>query len=147
MALDLNHAYRWIDPPELESYTGGTFESRIEEDGTRRGFKALTINPRLRFEGRKIRVRVPVNGSIRNSIRCVRYTVLPRRIQEGNERIGDPKEAKYIVESEIRVADGTPIPEGTKFIVMPGAGVDQEIAKALGKRYVITWSNDQQGAS
>lgn len=33
-ALISDHAYRWIDPPEFESCMSGTFESRIESDGT-----------------------------------------------------------------------------------------------------------------
>lgn len=137
-ALGVNCAYRWIDPPELGSYTGGTFESRIEEDGARRGFKALTTNPELWFEGRKIKINVPIDDIIRNSIRCVHYTALPRRILESDERIDDPKEARYAVESEIRVPDGTPIPPGTEFVLMSGTRVDRAVTKELRRRHKVT---------
>ena len=137
-ALGADWAYRWIDPPELESCTGGTFESRIEEDGARRGFKALTVNPELRFKERKIRLRVPMDGTIRGSIRCVQYTALPRRMRESDERIDDPKEARHPVESEIRVPDGTPIPLGTEFVVMASTRVDRVLTKELRRRYKVT---------
>ena len=137
-ALGSDRAYRWIDPPELESYTSGTFESRIEEDRTRRGFKALTANPELWFEGRKIKIHVPIGDIIHTSIRCVQYTTLPRRMRESDERIGDPKEAVHAAESEIRVPDGTPIPPGTEFVVMEDAGIDRVVTKELRRRYKVT---------
>lgn len=137
-ALTADHVYRWIDPAELESCASGTFESKIEADGTRRGFKALTVNPRLWFDGRKIRMRVPMNGAMRKGIRCVRYTVLPRDIDGKDERVGDPKEIRHADESEIRVPDGTPIPQETDFAVLQGATVSRETIKALGATYRIT---------
>lgn len=137
-ALALDYVYRWIDPPEVGSCVGGTFESRIETNGKRRGFRALTANSKLRFDKRKIRMRVPMDSIIRRSIWCVRYTALPRRIDEKDERIGDPKSAEHAAEAEIRVPDGTPIPRKTDFAVMHGARIDKGIAKALGARYRIT---------
>lgn len=125
-AIDSDHVYRWIDPPELASCTGGTFESRIELDGTRRGFKALSANPGLRFGGRKVRMQVPVNDAMRRGIQCVRYTVLPRLMPEKNERIRDPKSARHAAEAEVRVPDGTPIPIGTDFVVLPGTKIDKK---------------------
>ena len=140
-ALGRNHTYRWLDPPEIESCVGGTFESRIEDNGTRRGFKALTVDPELWFDGRKIRMRVPIDRSMRGSIRCVQYTVMPRHMEEKDERIGDQKSARYAMEAEIRVPDGTPIPAGTDFAVLRNAGIGREEAKALGARYEIRWSD------
>lgn len=136
-ALGADRTYRWIDPPELEIYTSETFESRIEEDGARRGFKALTTNPKLWFEGRKIKIQVPIGNIIHTSIRCVRYTTLPRRMRESDERIDDPKEAVHAAESEIRVPDGTPIPSETEFVVMQDAGIDRVVTKEL-RRYKVT---------
>lgn len=141
-ALALDYVYRWIDPPEMGSCAGGTFESKIEADGTRRGFKALTTNPMLVFEERKIQMRVPMGDTVRGDIRCVRYTALPRRIGEKDERIGDPKSVEHAAEAEIRVPDGTPIPPRTHFAVLPGARIDSEVAMALGARYRITWRGE-----
>ena len=140
-ALASDHAYRWIDPPELHGCVGGTFESRIETDGTRRGFKALTANPGLWLNRRKVQMRAPIDGSLRRRIRCVRYTALPRQIRNMNERIGDPKSAKYAAEAEMRVPDGTPIPPKTVLVVLQGAGIDGDVAKALGARHKIVWLN------
>lgn len=135
----VDYAYRWIDPLEIKSCAGRTFESRIEADGTRRGFKALTVNPELWFDKRDIRMRVPVRGAMRESIQCVQYTVLPRQLREEDERIGDPKSAEHAFESEIRVPDGTPIPQGTDFVVLSDARIDSEVAEALRAEYRIIW--------
>lgn len=139
-ALSLDYAYRWIDLPEVGSCVGGTFESRIEADGKRRGFKALTIDSELVYGERKIRMRVPMDNTIRGCIWCVRYTALPRRIKEKDERIGDPKSAEHAAEAEIRVPDGTPIPSKTDFVVLKGARIDKDTTKALEARYRITWN-------
>lgn len=136
-ALNRDYVYRWIDPPEIQSCMGGTFESKIEADGTRRGFKALTVNPGLWFDERRIQMRVPMDSVMRMSTWCVRYTVLPRDIGERDERIGDPKSAKNVIESEVRVPDGTPIPPTTDFAVLSGAGISEDVGKALGARYGI----------
>ena len=53
-ARTARRAYRWLDPPELESYINGTFESRVESNHTRRGFKALSMNPGLNFDTRSV---------------------------------------------------------------------------------------------
>ena len=81
---------------------------------------------------------VPMNGAMRKAIRCVRYTVLPRDINGKDERIDDPKEIRHANESEIRVPDGTPIPQETDFVVLRGAKISRETVKALGTRYRIT---------
>ena len=140
-ALGRDHACRWIGLPEIESCAGGTFESRIEDDGTRRGFKALAANPELWLGGRKIRMRVPADSAVRRSIRCVQYAALPRQTRGKDERIGDPKSAKHASEAETREPDGAPIPPGTDFAVLAGAGVDREAAKVLGSRYRIEWAD------
>lgn len=137
-ALASDYAYRWIDPPEIESCAGGTFESKVEADGTRRGFKALTANPGLWFDEREIKMKVPVGGAMRKNIRCVQYTVMHRDLKENEERVCDPKSAEYASEAEIRVSDGTPIPLGTEFFVSPDARIDRELAKKVGTRYRIT---------
>lgn len=139
-ALASDRVYRWIDPPELRSCMEGAFESRVEADSTRRGFKALTINPGLRFERRKIQMRVPIDDVVRRSMRCVLYTVMPRDMEAKDERMCDPKEAKHAAESEVRVPDGTPIPPGTDFVVLQNANISGEVAKALGAKYRITWA-------
>ena len=107
-------AYRWIDPPELESYLGGTFESRVEDDLTRRGFKALSMSHDLKFLLRKVMMAVPLD-CMRGRIKCVRYTCLPRKLKARNERIEDAKSALNAVEAEVRAPDGTAVPSGTVF--------------------------------
>ncbi len=138
-ALASDHVYRWIDPLEIGSCMTGVFESRIEADGARRGFKALTVNPGLRFGGRKIQMRVPMSDAMRRNVRCVQYTALPRDMEEKDERVDDPKEAEHASEAEVRVPDGTPIPPETDFVVLPGAEIGRDNAEALGARHRIRW--------
>ena len=52
----------------------------------------------------------------------------------GDEEIGDPKSARRAIEAEARAPDRTPIPPGTGFAVMAGAGVCREAVQALGSR-------------
>ena len=130
-------AYRWLDPPELESYLNGTFESRVESSRTRRGFKALSMNPNLNFEMRKVALEVPLDHVMRKSIRCVRYTVMPREMDGPDERISDSKNALYLREAEVRVPDGTAVPPGTVFTVKQGTYVDQDVIAALAKNHVV----------
>ena len=75
-----NEALRWMDPPELQSYLEGTFESKVECGGTRRGFRALSLNPALNFLLRPVALVVQLDPGIRRSLRHVRYTALPRYI-------------------------------------------------------------------
>ena len=130
-------AYRWLDPPELESYANGTFESRVEGDHTRRGFKALSMNPGLNFEMRSVVLKVPLGHVIRKSIRCVPYTIMPRDIDAPDERISDAKNMAFAAEAEVRVPDGTAVPSGTVFTIKPDAGVDQGVVMALEKKYTV----------
>lgn len=130
-------AYRWLDPPELESYVNGTFESRVESNHTRRGFKALSMNPSLNFDMRRVALEVPLGHGMRKSIRCVPYTIIPRRIAVPDERISDPKNMAFTAEAEVRVPDGTAVPPGTVFTIKPDAGVDQGVVMALEKKYTV----------
>lgn len=95
----------------------------------------MSVNPELQFGKRKIRIRVPMNDAIRRNIWCVRYTAMPRKIEEEDERIGDPKSAKYVAEAEIRVPDGTPIPSESDFAVMSDAKIGEDLTKDLGAGY------------
>ena len=133
-----HEAFRWMDPPELQSYLGGTFESKVEFGGTRRGFKALSLNPRLNFLLRPVALRVPLVPDMRRSLWHVRYTALPRRIEEKDERIADPKNAVNVEEVEVRVPDGTAVPPDSAFVVRAGTTVDERIAGALEGRYEVT---------
>ena len=130
-------AYRWLDPPELKSYLGGTFESRAEGAQSRRGFKALSMNPNLNFELRRVALEVPLDHGMRKSIRCVRYTVLPREVEGPDERISDPKNALYAREAEVRVPDGTAVPSGAVFTIKQGTRVDQNVVMALEKNHAV----------
>lgn len=130
-------AYRWLNPPELESYLNGTFESKAESGRTRRGFKALSMNPDLNFELREVLLEVPLGPDIRKSIRCVRYTVMPREIEVCDERISDQKSAQFSVEAEVRVPDGTAVPTGAIFTIKQGTRVDQGVIEALEKNHAI----------
>lgn len=130
-------AYRWLDPPELKSYLGGTFESRVEGALARRGFKALSMNSNLNFELRRVVLEVPLDHAIRRSIRCVRYTVLPREVEGPDERISDPKNALYAREAEVRVPDGTTVPSGAVFTIRQGAQVDQNVVMELEKNHTV----------
>lgn len=131
-------AFRWMDPPELESYLSGTFESRVESNHMRRGFKALSMNPDLKFLSRKVMMTVPLNNDIRDCVRCIRYTALPRRVKAEDERIGDDKSARNAVEAEIRVPDGTPVPAGTTFTLQKNTSVDRRVITRLGEMYAVT---------
>ena len=129
--------YRWMDPPKMESYLGGTFESRAEDDHTQRGFKALSVNPKLKFLLREVMMAVPLNQEIRRRVKCVRYTSLPREVEARGERITDDKTSLYVNEAEVRVSDGTPVPPGTTFTIERGAPVDERVVRMLGKMYAV----------
>ena len=116
---------------------GGTFESRIEDDLTRRGFKALSMNPRLKFLSRKVKMEVPLGYDVRRRVNCVRYTSLPRQIEAKDERIEDAKNSSNATEAEVRVPDGTPIPAGTTFTVQEGASVDRRVVGRLKEMYSV----------
>ena len=136
-ARTAHSAYRWLDPPELESYVSGTFESRVESNLTRRGFKALSMNPSLNFDMRRVVLEVPLGHVLRKSIRCVPYTIIPREIDVPDERVSDPKNMAFAAEAEVRVPDGTAVPSGTVFTIKPDARVDQGVVMALEKKYTV----------
>lgn len=132
-------AFRWLDPPELESYMGGTFESRVEDNRARRGFKALSMNSSLNFLSRGIMMTVPLNRNMRRRVRCVRYTTLPRQVKAEDERIEDAMTATNTSEAEIRVPDGTPVPSGTTFTVGRDVRVDRRVIDMLGEMYAVNY--------
>ena len=144
-ALTARNAYRWLDPSELQSYLNGTFMSKAEGDGTRRGFKALSMNRNLNFLSRKVMITVPLDPDIRRSLRRVHYTALPRYIGEKNERIGDPKNAANAGEAEVRVPDGTAVPPGSVFVVKPGTPMSGDVVRALARKYTVTWQGVRHG--
>ena len=109
----------------------------MEFGGTRRGFKALSLNPRLNFLLRPVALIVPLGPDMRRSLWHVRYTVLPRDIEEKNERIADPKNAVNVEEAEVRVPDGTAVPPDSAFVVRAGTTVDERIVGALEGRYEV----------
>lgn len=132
-----NAAYRWMDPPELDSYLGGTFESKEEDNRTRRGFKALSMNPDLNFLLREVKMTVPLNCDMRKHVKCIRYTTLPRQVEVKDERITDEKSGGNANEAEIRVPDGTPVPVGTTFTARQSAPVDKHVIVRLNKMYTV----------
>ena len=132
-------AYRWMDPPELDSYLGGTFESKEEDNYTRRGFKALSMNPTLNFLLRGVMMTVPLNRDMRRCLKCVRYTALPRQIRVEDERIADEKSGGNAKEAEVRVHDGTPVPAGTIFTVQQGVPVDRSVIARLNEMYAAKY--------
>ena len=136
-ARTARRAYRWLDPPELESYINGTFESRVESNHTRRDFKALSMNPGLNFDTRSVALEVPLGHVMRKSIKCVPYTIIPREIDIPDERISDPKNMAFAAEAEVRVPDGTAVPSGTVFTIKPNARVDQGVVMSLEKKYIV----------
>lgn len=132
-------AFRWLDPPELESYLGGTFESRVEDNRARRGFKALSMNPSLKFFLRKVTMTVPLDRGIRRRVKCVRYTTLPRQVKVEDERITDAMAGANVSEAEIRVPDATPVPAGTTFTVGHDAQVDRRVIAMLKEMYTVKY--------
>lgn len=70
------------------------------------------MNPRLRFLSRKVMMEVPLDHGMRGHVKCVLYTSLPREMKARDERIADVKNAFGANEAEVRVPDGTPVPQG-----------------------------------
>ena len=126
-------AYRWPDPPELESCLTGAFEGKEESGRTRRGLKALSTNPNLNFGPRKVALKAPLDHGIRKSIRCVRDAVMPREVDGPDEGISDPKNASYAREAEAGVPDGTAVPSGAAFTIKQGARMGQDTVMARDK--------------
>ena len=105
--------WRRMDLREVPSYEGGTFESRMEKDGGRRGYMALSMYDSPYFGVRLASMRVPIDGIVRRVVKPVVYTALPRTLQPFQERIDDAKEIRHAGETECRMPDGTRVPGGT----------------------------------
>ena len=108
---------RYIDIVELQSYVRGTFESRTEDGGDHRGFKALSTYKNHFSLKRPITVEVPIDENVRRVVRAVAYTALLRPLTRAEERIDDKKHIRHAVETECRVPDGTRVPSGTRMWV------------------------------
>ena len=104
--------FRWMDPEELQSYEHGTFESKMEEGGKRREYKAFSLGINVHSR-RPMSIMVPIDDAIRGKLRAVTYTALPRLISRKDERIGDRKHLSYAHETECRLPDGTRVPRGS----------------------------------
>lgn len=104
--------FRWMDPEELQSYESGKFESKIEEGGGCRGYKAFSLGINI-HRRRPMSIIVPIDDAIRDKLRAVTYTALPRPISRADERIGDRKHLSYAHETECRLPDGTRVPRGS----------------------------------
>ena len=105
---------RWMDMEELASYLDGTFESRTEKDGGRRGYKALSLGENIHADQRPASLAVPADGTMRGAIRAAAYTALPRFVPPQDERIGNQKHLSYAHETECRLPDGTRVPRGAR---------------------------------
>ena len=110
--------WRWMDLKEVPSYEGGTFESRLEKDGGRRGYKALSMYDNPYSGVRRAEMSVPIDSAVRRAVKPVVYTALPRSLQSFQERIDDAKEIRHAGETECRIPDGTRVPDGTKIEIL-----------------------------
>ena len=105
---------RWMDMAELASYLDGTFESRTEADGGRRGYKALSLGKNIHADQRPASLAVPADDATRGAIRAAAYTALPRFVPPRDERIDSQKHLSYAHETECRLPDGTRVPRGAR---------------------------------
>ena len=110
---------RWMDMDELASYLDGTFESRTEQDGGRRGYKALSLGKNI-HSTRPASLEVPADDAIRGAIRAAAYTALPRFVLPKDERIDNQKHLSYAHETECRLPDGTRVPRGARIRINRG---------------------------
>ena len=110
--------WRRMDLKEVPSYEGGTFESRMEKDGGRRGYMALSMYDSPYFGVRLASMRVPIDGIVRRAVKPAVYTALPRPLLPFQERIDDAKEIRHAGETECRIPDGTRVPNGTKIEIL-----------------------------
>lgn len=106
--------WRRMDLKEVPSYESKTFESRVEKDGGRRGYVALSMYDAPYLRVRRAVMRVPIDGAFRQAVKPAVYTALPRPLMSFQERIGDAKEIRHAGETECRVPDSTPVPRGSK---------------------------------
>ena len=105
---------RWMDMEEMASYLDGTFESRTEKDGGRRGYKAISLGKNIHTDKRPAFLAVPADDTIRGAIRATAYTALPRFIPPEYERIDHQKHLSYAHETECRLPDGIRVPRGAR---------------------------------
>lgn len=108
-----NVLLRSMTVAELPSYEGGTFESRREIDGGRRGYKAFSLYENVYSAERPVTMSVPISEDIRRLVSTATYTALPRPLQPSEERMGDGKHVTHAGETECRLPDGTPVPPST----------------------------------
>ena len=111
---------RYADVAELDSYRGGTFESR-REGGGRRGYKAFSMHANHFASKRPVTVRVPIDAGVRGAVALAAYTALPRPLPPSMERIGDGKHVAHAGETECRLPDGARVPPGTQVLVRRGS--------------------------
>ena len=122
--------WRYMSVEELASFAGGTFESRVEADGGRRGYKAFSVHASRYFAERPAIVEVPIDAGVRRAVRPAGYTALPRPSSPDQERMGDKKYVVHAGETECRLPDGTRVPSGTRVLVdcaklSPGVDVNR----------------------
>ena len=122
---------RWMDMEELASYLDGTFESRTEKDGGRRGYKALSLGENIHRFKRPASLEVPTDDTMRGAIRAAAYTALPRFVPPEDERIDNQKHLFYAHETECRLPDGTRVPRGARIRIKRSM-----VDPTLGSRYV-----------
>ena len=106
-----------MDMGELTSYLDGTFESRTERDGGRRGYKAISLGENIHADTRPASLAVPTDDAMRGAIRAASYTALPRFIQPKDERIDHRKHLSYAHETECRLPDGTRVSRGARITI------------------------------
>ena len=109
--------YSWMELGELHSYLGGTFESRDEAGGRRRGCKLFSLGFNEYAGVRPARFTVPVDDAIRGALRPAPYTAVPWSVLSTAERIDSRKHLVYAGETECRLPDGTRVPGGASISV------------------------------
>lgn len=78
--------YRWMDLVELESYLGGTFESRTVPGKGRRGCGLFSLRTDGYALERPVRMAVPVDDVVRGKLRTAVYTALPGLVRRREDR-------------------------------------------------------------
>ena len=109
--------YRWMDLVELESYLGGTFESRTVPGKGRRGCRLFSLWTNGYALERPARPAAPVDDAVRGKLRTAVCTALPRPASSAEERIDSRKHLAKADETECRLEDGTGVPGGTRIRV------------------------------
>lgn len=112
-----SHIDRWMDEVELSSYLHGTFESKVESDGSHREHKAFSLGTNIHSDERPASLTVPVNNTIRGALRTAVYTALSRLIRPEDERLGDKKHISYAHETECRLPTGIEVPRNARITI------------------------------